>query len=302
MATLDNSIKPVEDFILSGLAERFYKVFGTPLLFYNGPDVKAVASKWLKQRTLAEYPYAVAKTNSLEITEQTFRSRPLLRTGIKSRASNDNVLAYQLGLAPVTTTYEITFYVQGGPDMLRLAKQWVMCNVRGSLKFSITYGVVDIDIDVKLDNSISIPQREGGVTEVKEYVMTAQMKVMGYLSDQLKTVQAVTDLEIEITVLEELGLKGGKVDILHNEWPTCSSCTEVPAVPTTGSGTDDKTFVYTQTSPSSIWPVSHNMGKHPSVTVVDDSDNVIEAKVYYASLNTVIVSFDVATIGKAYLN
>lgn len=300
---MDNSLKPIEDFITSGLAERFFKVFGVPLLFYNGPEVKQVASKMLKQRKLPEYPFARAKFSNVAISENTYKPNTLMRRGLKSRASHDNVLAYELDLAPVSTTYELTIYMQDIQSVRKFVKDWMFTCLRGNLKFSVSYGVADIDVDIDLERQIAIPERPSGNTDVKEYELTTQFVLHGYYSADLRTTQSVTDLEVQIQVLEEMGLKGGKVDIIYIDWPSCLSCSEVPVNPgEPGTGEGDKNFVYTRDVPSTVWSITHNMNKMPSVTLTDSNGAVVEATVHYASLNVVVVSFDFSFTGTAYLN
>jgi len=64
----------------------------------------------------------------------------------------------------------------------------------------------------------------------------------------------------------------------------------------------DKTFVFEQAVSSDEWTITHNLGKHPSVTVVDTAENVIWPVVQYIDDNSCVVRFNAATKGKAYLN
>lgn len=61
-------------------------------------------------------------------------------------------------------------------------------------------------------------------------------------------------------------------------------------------------YVHYQTTVSSTWAITHNLGKYPSVTVVDSDGNVIIGDVKYVSENEVKVSFTSAFSGAAYLN
>lgn len=65
---------------------------------------------------------------------------------------------------------------------------------------------------------------------------------------------------------------------------------------------EDKTFVFEQGVVSVTWEIEHNLGKKPSVTVVDTADNVIYPAVQYIDDNNCVVTFNAATKGKAYLN
>jgi len=69
-----------------------------------------------------------------------------------------------------------------------------------------------------------------------------------------------------------------------------------------GGGGGGVNFEYTQASPSATWAITHNLGVHPSVTVVDTGGTVVLPDVHYDSLNAITVSFGSATSGKAYLN
>lgn len=68
----------------------------------------------------------------------------------------------------------------------------------------------------------------------------------------------------------------------------------------------DKTFVFTQGVPSATWTIQHNLGKFPSVSVVDTA-NTANGQVYYGDVkytdsNNLTVTFASAFSGKAYLN
>ena len=63
-----------------------------------------------------------------------------------------------------------------------------------------------------------------------------------------------------------------------------------------------RTYTHDQSSPTTTWTVTHNLGKRPSVTVIDTSGQVWIGKVEYLSDNAVRLSFNAAFAGKAYLN
>ena len=64
----------------------------------------------------------------------------------------------------------------------------------------------------------------------------------------------------------------------------------------------DETFVYEQGIASDVWVITHNLNKHPSITLVDSAGTVFKAKEEYNSANQVTVYLNGATTGKAYLN
>lgn len=69
-----------------------------------------------------------------------------------------------------------------------------------------------------------------------------------------------------------------------------------------GADLSDKHYVHTQNAASTSWTITHNLGKMPSVEVVDTGDNIVVGEIEYISLNQVQVTFGAAFTGKAYLN
>lgn len=61
-------------------------------------------------------------------------------------------------------------------------------------------------------------------------------------------------------------------------------------------------YVHDQQVASSTWVVVHNMGKKPSVSIVDTADDEVIGSVTYNSNNQLTISFSSPTSGKAYLN
>ena len=62
------------------------------------------------------------------------------------------------------------------------------------------------------------------------------------------------------------------------------------------------TYTHSQDAASSTWAIVHNLGRKPSVTVVDSGGNVQIGDVLYNSDNQITVSFSAAFGGYAYLN
>ena len=62
------------------------------------------------------------------------------------------------------------------------------------------------------------------------------------------------------------------------------------------------TFVFEQAAPATVWNIQHNLGKFPSVSVVNNNDIVINGEVTYIDNNNVQLNFSAGFSGKAYLN
>jgi len=65
----------------------------------------------------------------------------------------------------------------------------------------------------------------------------------------------------------------------------------------------DKNFVHPQAAAATIWNFTHNMGKKPSVTIIDSAGSVILAKLTYIDLNNIEIDFNGSlTSGEAICN
>lgn len=68
------------------------------------------------------------------------------------------------------------------------------------------------------------------------------------------------------------------------------------------AGPGPTTYTFTQGTPSASWVVAHNLGRYPSVSVIDSGDSIIIPNIHFDSANQVTIGFGSATSGKAYLN
>ena len=67
-------------------------------------------------------------------------------------------------------------------------------------------------------------------------------------------------------------------------------------------GATDKTYTHEQDSGAATWSVTHNLGKQPSVTVVDVNNVQGYGIVTHTNANELTITFPGSTTGKAYCN
>ena len=67
-------------------------------------------------------------------------------------------------------------------------------------------------------------------------------------------------------------------------------------------GTPTFIFDFYQVTPASTWNIQHNLGKFPSITVIDTGDTVVNGEYTYIDNNNVQLTFSAPFAGKAYLN
>jgi hypothetical protein len=61
-------------------------------------------------------------------------------------------------------------------------------------------------------------------------------------------------------------------------------------------------FAYTPNDSMQVWVVTHNLGFHPNVTVVDNAGNEYEGDIVYNSINQLTVTFSNYVYGTMYLS
>ena len=64
----------------------------------------------------------------------------------------------------------------------------------------------------------------------------------------------------------------------------------------------DKHFMYEQLTPTARWEIEHPLDKYPSVTIVDSAGSVVVGDIEYIDASKVILNFQAAFTGKAFLN
>ena len=64
----------------------------------------------------------------------------------------------------------------------------------------------------------------------------------------------------------------------------------------------DRNYVHNQTIASLSWNIVHNLGKFPSVMILEEDGTPVIGDVTFVDTNTVHIGFTVAFVGKAYLN
>ena len=62
------------------------------------------------------------------------------------------------------------------------------------------------------------------------------------------------------------------------------------------------TFVFTQGVPATTWSIQHNLGKFPSVSVVNNNNTIMYGNTTYTDNNNLTINFSAGFSGKAYLN
>lgn len=157
--------------------------------------------------------------------------------------------------------------------------------------------------DWDLGDIVTVQNRKWNVTmdsrivEIKEIYETSGMQVEFTFGDSVPT---IIDKIKKIETKQSLG---GKINTNNLGIPSKTSQLENDVgfvtreeIPTVS------TYIHNQISPSSIWTITHNLGRYPSATVVDSGGNVVVGDVSYINNTQIKVSFTTEFSGKAYVN
>ena len=107
--------------------------------------------------------------------------------------------------------------------------------------------------------------------------------------------------DAEVSLSDEVVVRGGTGVTSYNDLtdkPSINGITLVGNINIDG----DKHYTHTQTIPSDTWEVTHNLGKYPSVEVVDSAGSVVVGDYKNIDTNTMLLTFSGAFAGKAYFN
>lgn len=172
-------------------------------------------------------------------------------------------------------------------DYLSLSKQEISFNNKTQLNTQFS-GITEIflhklnDLDVDITGYFQSLQNEGRL-RINNGARTTDYGVF--------RVQSVEELQNDILKIS--------VDLLLSNGTITNGD---PAVMSADIGSVDDRHYKTAIMDGDVWEIEHNLGKFPSITVVDTSNNVIYADVTYDDLNNVTITFASSVTGYAYFN
>jgi hypothetical protein len=74
-----------------------------------------------------------------------------------------------------------------------------------------------------------------------------------------------------------------------------------PVGPASSFVVSNVSYTHTQSSPASVWSISHNLGFNPVPVVLDSAGTQCEGTLTYLTLNTMTITFSSAFAGYAYI-
>ncbi|ARA99134.1 siphovirus ReqiPepy6 Gp37-like family protein [Geobacillus thermodenitrificans] len=163
----------------------------------------------------------------------------------------------------------------------------------------LTYGPFVYEKDWDLGDIVTVQDKKWGITldtpitEVKEIYEPGGFRLEATFGNTMPTLIERIKKTIDAPMVEK-PIKTNvptKLSELENDAGYITA-DDIPAA---------QSFIHEQLTPSSLWVITHNLNKYPSVTVTDSAGNVVVGDVKHTSLNTTEISFSAAFSGKAIL-
>lgn len=163
----------------------------------------------------------------------------------------------------------------------------------------LTYGPFVYEKDWDLGDIVTVQDKKWGITldtpitEVKEIYEPGGFRLEATFGNTMPTLIERIKKTIDAPMVEK-PIKTNvptKLSELENDAGYITA-DDIPAA---------QSFIHEQLTPSSLWVITHNLNRYPTVTVTDSSGNVVVGDIKHTSLNTTEISFSAAFAGKAIL-
>lgn len=150
--------------------------------------------------------------------------------------------------------------------------------------------------DLPLKDSRQIPaQKVLAVEQITLEMRRLEKAKRITIKDQTTAVSTATDTNLAPLFVDVLPLASTVESIVNGSGPGSGANPQTPAAGVS-------TYVYTKSVAEAVWDINHNLGKFPSVVILDSSDDEVEGDVRYINPNRITITFSAAFAGRALLN
>lgn len=137
------------------------------------------------------------------------------------------------------------------------------------------------------------PATPGGFTKIEPQAPNLKLAVAAVLrAGNNGTIFVRWSTGARLSDLHDVESSGAKQDLDSLVWRSTSSRWEPKTI----------AYEHVQSSPSSTWTIPHNLGFKPNIELRNTGNQTIEGDIVHASVNTVVVSYNVPVAGTARLS
>ena len=184
---MQTQIKPVDELIKDGFAQRMKQQFRAPAIYVSSTD-KLRTLQQLQGNAPVKYPYLLLNVQSWTASQDRYNTNRLARQGVAVQLSTDGVQYQMARVIPVTFEVEVTFITNkySGLDLDSVdgfARRWFFARRNGSVNFTINYGLTDFPVAYTVTESLTIPPREPPTDMESVYSVVGSILLQGYISE-----------------------------------------------------------------------------------------------------------------------
>ena len=176
----------LEKIMIRGLSNSIKSWFKLPEdpMFYSSTDIWLQLNEKSKQNnTQLNYPQLLFKLVSMELAlDRGYSPKALLRHGTYGALDDSNSYRRKLLPLPVEMSFEVMFISDDRKDIHTFASNWLYAAVLKSLNMNVTFDSAPFSIQVDLDNTINLPDKEMTADSVNFYQLTSNITVKAYLT------------------------------------------------------------------------------------------------------------------------
>jgi hypothetical protein len=180
---------PLESWVYRGLYRQIRQVFGFNGAWLQSTDRQAALRKisgntagQADQPMSVKYPIFLLTLQSVGEDTERGNTRAMSRRGFPVSIKEGTKNYFYVRVLPVIQRVQLEFIAQNYADLSNFTALLLHARRSGWLNFNVQFGRSSFSITVRPDGEVTIPQREGSATELKEYALQIGLEVRGFVS------------------------------------------------------------------------------------------------------------------------
>lgn len=207
-AGMNLAIEPIEQLTYAGLQRKLLEVFELRTAWQTSTTDRENALIGLFGRDSQSnsplpvtYPYGLLTLETLEDDVDRGNLNYMRRRGFPVSVDNTGVRAMYVKAVPTQFTVRLEYVVNDLRKLTQFIAAWTHARRGGWLNFNVKYGRTTFSVTCKSESSLSIPQREGNLTELKEFKLNLSLMLKSFISmPVLQEQQLATRIELDAAV------------------------------------------------------------------------------------------------------
>ena len=208
MSTADVSginitVEPIDKFVLHGLQKKLGQLFSCTCILTQSTDRKRILSEISEKQGGLKYPYLFVRVSTITRIVDHATKAAVLNGSIVSTQEDGH--AYRVHYLPVILTVETTYITNSAQNTQSFANDWLFARDSGQAAFNVNYGHTSFPVQISLDESVSLAERDASLDSVQEYQVTGSLSCRSWISRSYLVNQEVAT---KVSVEQKVGHAG----------------------------------------------------------------------------------------------